>query len=277
MNKKVIISLLSLSALCSCTDIIGEGVTTPSTDPVEISFSSSIASKVADGAFELNDEITVSAANGTTAYATNVSYIYNGSIFTSQTPITQIVDDLKLSYTAVYPADSTRTDQFAFEIKSDQSADDNYELSDLLVAEVEATSEICPKLAFDHKFVNIVLNITTSGKNGGSMTMVAKNNVSCTISTNSYTATGESATITPATYGTTGFTVILAPQTIAKGSTIATYVYEGISYSWVASSDITLQSGYKYTYNWSLADREVTLESEINGWGDGGTYNVEGE
>ncbi len=278
--KKNILAIALCAAMCgACSEVPDSSVETPSTEQkLEVTFLSSIAStKVASDQFEIGDQITVSALDGTTAFATNVAYSYNGSIFTSESPIVYTSTDQVLTFRAVYPASSSFADTFLFTAFADQSADDNYEMSDLLISETSPTSDNCPKLSFDHKMSNIVINITTAGKSSGTMTLDAKLSAQCDITSGTYSATGSASSVTPAVNETGGFTAILAPQTLAADSVVATYVYDGITYTWEPSADVVFASGYKYTYNWSLVDREVTLESVINDWGDGGTASIEGK
>ncbi len=283
MIKRAFFIAASVAMLCSCDEVAPEDIDSGALDTLiesgEVVFTSSISeqSRATSSVFESGDDIYVTALEGATAHATKVLYSYNGSIFTSNDPIVYDDESQLLSYRAVYPAVSDYADSFSFSILADQSSGDNYEMSDLLIANASATSSICPELEFYHKMANVVINITTSGKSGGAMEIEAKNTATCDVVGGTYVASGSDVTITPAASGSAGYTAIVAPQTIAANSLIATYVVGGITYTWKADANITLLSGYKYTYNWNLTDREVTLDSVINNWGDGGTQTIEGE
>ncbi len=283
MLKRAFFIAAGVAMLCSCEDDPNrnnnDGDLDSFIESKEVVFTSSIndQSRVSSNVFESGDEIYVTALEDSASFATKVAYSYNGSIFTSNDPIVYSSESQQLSFRAVYPAVSNYAESFSFTILADQSSGDNYEMSDLLTASVAATSSVCPDLQFNHKMSNIIINITSSGKSGGVMEVEAKNAVSCNVVDDSYVASGSAVTITPAASGSAGYTMLVAPQTISAGEIFATYVVDAITYTWTLDANTTFLSGYKYTYNWNLVDREVTLDSVINDWGDGGTQTIDGE
>ncbi|MFI3319528.1 MAG: leucine-rich repeat protein [Rikenellaceae bacterium] len=54
---------------------------------------------------------------------------------------------------------------------------------------------------------------------------------------------------------------------------VGSSAFGNLVYDWVVDANMDFASGSQYVFNWSLADREVTLDSVINGWDivDGGT------
>lgn len=274
MKIKTLTLLFFAATLCSC-----EGTPETETDVKGVQFTSSITAttntKVASDAFEMGDKILVSAFDGSVEYAKNVSYSYNNSLFTSESPILYQDENQALTFLAIYPAINDFSNSFNFEIKADQTVSDNYEMSDLLTSKIEPTNESCPKLSFNHRMSNIIINITSAGVSGGDISIRSKNQVTCDVSGGIFTASGESVTITPVVNGNSGFKAIIAPQTITSGTVFATYIVDNMTYTWKPQTDLVFLSGNQYVYNWNLVEREITLEGIINGWGDGGTESIE--
>ena len=195
-------------------------------------------------------------------------------MFTSQTPILYKSETQALTFFAIYPAVNDFTSVFEFQVKSDQTIGNNYEMSDLLTSKIEPTQEKCPQLSFYHRMSQVIINITSGGDSGGDLSINCKNQSTCDVANGIYTAIGGNIAITPVINGNTGFKAIIAPQVVAAGTAFATYEVNNMSYTWKPKTDLTFLSGKQYIYNWNLADREITLEGIINGWGNGGTSSI---
>lgn len=272
MRKNLFLALGLALAITSCQTITEEVNLTSS-----VSFKSEIATKVAGGQFESGDEISViSYLNGTTH--DDALYAYSGGSFTSTDPI-ELESTQSLSYTAIYPATTSNTTAFDFTISTDQSVADNYEQSDLLVANLAATSSLEPTLVFNHALSQIVVNVEVDGAAADIATSAiefyAKNTVSCDATAATYTATGSAATITPAANGTSSFLAIIAPQTIDAAATLATLEIDGLIYYWTRSTEQYFLSGNQYVYTWSVntatGESTVTIDANINDWNEGET------
>lgn len=280
MKNKTLALLLIASSLVAC-ESAPEKETETETKVREVQFTSSISAatstKAAFDAFEAGDKILVSAFDGTTEYAKDASYSYGNSLFTSESPILYESEDQELTFLAVYPAINDFSSSFEFQIKADQSVEDNYEMSDLLTSKTGPTKDNSPQLSFYHRMSSIVINITSAGGSGGEMIINSKNQVSCDISAETFTVSGLNVVITPVIHGDSGFKAIIAPQTITGGTLFVTYTINDMTYTWKPKADLVFLTGKQYVYNWNLADQEITLESVINGWSDGGTGTIESE
>ncbi|MFI3323863.1 MAG: fimbrillin family protein [Rikenellaceae bacterium] len=274
--KKILFLLASVAMLSSCDELTqNEDVVTtePTPSTTELSFTSSInaVTKVTDTNFESGDVISVTAYDASSTLIKDAAqYTHNGSLFMSDDPIIYSADDVTYSFYAVYPAVSSLQTSLDFYAEADQSADGAFTASDMLFASI-ASSDSIPQLSFDHKMSSIVISI--AGDDSGSIEFYAKTGLRYGIKTGSVSAIGDSVTVIPASNGTASCKVILAPQAVASGTTLATYTVSGLVYDWVLDADFEMTSGKQYVFNWSLADREVTLDSVINGWDvvDGGT------
>ncbi len=278
MKKFLIGTLCALTFTTSC-----DKDDTPNVENLQnqYCFTSQInpASRAIDSGFETDDLIGVTAAYDSyfeDKFAENVRYEFNGSKFTSSTPI-EYVANTESAFRAVYPYQSdANDDNFTFDINSDQSTYENYTLSDLMTAQTELTSLIEPTLTFSHRLSLVTINITDSNVNidNATATVNAKTSVDVDLTKNSYTAAGEAQNITTCDNGTNSFKVIVAPQTIAAQTKFITINTSDDEYSFTLTSDIELLSGKQYTYTGVIsATNELIITSTINPWEDGGELN----
>ncbi len=268
--KKIIFLLSTIAIFASCgksTDLQDDIVTPdPAPTTTELMFSTSInaVTKVTDTAFESGDVVSVTAYDATGSLVKDAAqYKSNGSLFSSDDPIVYSTDDATYSFYAIYPAVSSLLTSLDFYALEDQSVAGAFVASDMLFASL-SSSDAIPQLSFYHKMSSIVINIV--GDASGAAVFNAKTGLRYGVKTGSVTTLGSSTAVTPASNGTASFKVILAPQTVASGVTLATYTVGGLVYDWVLDADFEMTSGKQYEFNWSLADREVTLVSVINGW-----------
>ncbi len=233
-----------------------------------ITFKSSITpeTRVESDQFEAGDKIFVTAYDGTSVYADKAAYVHNGVAFSSSAPISYESETQELSFMAAYPAVDDFAKSFTFELLADQSSGDNFEMSDLLIATQDATSELCPTLTFSHTLSNLVVNISDTSLAGGVLKVFAASEALIDVDSKSYTASGSTAEFTAAANGDASYKLIMAPQTISAGDVIATYTVDGMTYRWVATFDLTVNTGCRYTYSWDLTKNVVTYEGSIEGW-----------
>ncbi|MFR9649990.1 MAG: fimbrillin family protein [Rikenellaceae bacterium] len=280
--KKIIFMLAAVAMFTSCealeqsadsADSTVDTTDDTTTSVKELSFTTSIneLTKVTDTNFESNEVIAVTAYDASsTLVADAVQYTNNGTLFASDDPIIYDADDVTYSFYAVYPSVSSMQTSLDFYAMVDQSVDGAFTASDMLFASV-SSSDATPNLSFDHKMSSIAITIV--GDDSGSITFNAKTGLRYGVKTGSVSTLGESSSVIPASNGTASYKVILAPQTISSGVVFATYTVGSLTYDWELDADFEMVSGKQYLFNWSLANREVTLDSVINGWDvvDGGT------
>ncbi len=272
---KKLLFLLASSALLfsSCEDVATEVLDDGASG---VTFKSSITTetRVTNNLFDVNDEIYVTAFDGESTFADKVSYSYDGSIFSSTTPIIYDSKSQNLSFIAAYPAVDDLAKSFTFEVSADQNVDDNYEMSDLLVATTGAAYDLCPTLTFKHALSSLVISITDADLRGGELTVYAVGETSADLDAQTYTAVADASDMAiTAAYETT-YKAIVSPQSISAGDVIATYEMNGVTYTWSASSDVTLESGYCYTYSWDIDNNTISLVSVISDWNDGEDFTI---
>ncbi len=277
--KKIIFMLAAVAMFTSCetleqsadstdstVDTTDDAVDDTTTSVKELSFTTSIneLTKVTDTNFELNEVIAVTAYDASGILVKDAAqYTYNGSLFMSDSPIVYDADDVTYSFYAVYPSVSSMQTSLDFYAMVDQSVDGAFAASDMLFASV-SSSDTIPNLSFDHKMSSIAITIV--GDDSGSITFNAKTGLRYGVKTGSVSTLGESSTVTPASNGTASYKVILAPQTISTGVVFAIYTVGSLTYDWELDADFEMVSGKQYVFNWNLANREVSLNSVINGW-----------
>lgn len=273
MKKFLFLALAMSAVLTSCQ----KGEQSQETQSGEVTFKTEIVTKVAGGVFETGDEISVVALeNG--AVGSDAVYSYANGSFTSTEAI-ELEEGQPLGYVGIYPKTADNTTEFDFAISTDQSVAENYELSDLLVANADATLSLQPTLAFNHVLSQIVVNVEVDGAltdiSTAAIELNAKTAVECDALNNVYTASGEIAKITPALNGANGFLALIAPQAIDAEATIATLTLNGEVYTWSRSTEQIFLSGKRYVFNWAIntatGESTVTIDAQINDWNQGET------
>ena len=199
---------------------------------------------------------TVKAYNVTPSTSDNT-----GAMLTSDDPHywTNHTDRL---VTAWWPYTAGETTPPAVKVAADQSAREDFEGSDLIVAEEQTVSYGNPTLRFTHRTarVTVVLTDYTEGLESVSLTGLSTEN-------------GNPAVIAPYyDKGGDTYTALVAPQTVAAGTAFITCAFtNGKSFAYKMQSDTHWQAGEEYTYTVSLAaakDPGYTVSE------DGKTYEV---
>ena len=199
---------------------------------------------------------TVKAYNVTPSTSDNT-----GAMLTSDDPHywTNHTDRL---VTAWWPYTAGETTPPAVKVAADQSAREDFEGSDLIVAEEQTVSYGNPTLRFTHRTarVTVVLTDYTEGLESVSLTGLSTEN-------------GNPAVIAPYyDKGGDTYTALVAPQTVAAGTAFITCAFtNGKSFAYKMQSDTHWQAGEEYTYTVSLAaakDPGYTVSE------DGNTYEV---
>ena len=199
-----------------------------------------------DGTVKTYD-VTPSTADPTSATLTSTDPYY----WTNHNNIT---------VTAWWPYTAGETTPPAVKVKANQSTQKDFETSDLIVANGQTVTYGSPTLRFTHRTarVTIVLTDYTDGLASVQLTGLS-------------TEGDNPAEITPYDKGSNTYTAIVAPQSVAAGTTFITCTFtNGKVFVYKMKNATDWQAGGEYTYTVSLAaakDLGYTIESN-------GSYTV---
>ena len=199
-----------------------------------------------DGTVKAYD-VTPSTADPTSATLTSTDPYY----WTNHNDIT---------VTAWWPYTAGETTPPAVKVKANQSAQKDFETSDLIVADGQTVTYGSPTLRFTHRTarVTIVLTDYTEGLASVQLTGLS-------------TEGGNPDKIVPYDKGSNTYTAIVAPQSVAAGTAFITCTFtNGKTFVYKMKNATDWQAGGEYTYTVSLAaakDLGYTIESD-------GSYTV---
>ena len=199
-----------------------------------------------DGTVKTYD-VTPSTADPTSATLTSTDPYY----WTNHKDIT---------VTAWWPYTAGETTPPAVKVKANQSAQKDFEGSDLIVADGQTVTYGSPTLRFTHRTarVTIVLTDYTEGLASVQLTGLSTEGDNPDI-------------ITPYDKGSNTYTALVAPQSVAAGTTFITCTFtNGKIFVYKMKNATDWQAGGEYTYTVSLAaakDLGYTIESN-------GSYTV---
>ena len=184
---------------------------------------------------------------------------HTGAMLTSDDPHywTNHTDRL---VTAWWPYTAGETTPPAVKVAADQSAREDFEASDLIVAEEQTVSYGNPTLRFTHRTarVTVILTDYTEERMFVRLTGLSTEN-------------GNPAQITPYNKGGDTYTALVAPQTVAAGTAFITCKFtNGKVFVYKMKEATDWQAGEEYTYTVSLAaakDPGYTIEGD-------GSYTV---
>ena len=204
-----------------------------------------------DGTVKAYD-VTPSTADPTSATLTSTDPYY----WTNHNDIT---------VTAWWPYTAGETTPPAVKVKANQSTQKDFEGSDLIVADGQTVTYGSPTLRFTHRTarVTVVLTDYTEGLASVRLTGLSTEN-------------GNPDKITPYGKGSNTYTAIVAPQSVAAGTTFITCTFtNGKTFVYKMKNATDWQAGGEYTYTVSLAaakDLGYTIESN----GSYTVYNADG-
>lgn len=199
-----------------------------------------------DGTVKAYD-VTLTTADPTSATLTSTDPYY----WTNHNDIT---------VTAWWPYTAGETTPPAVKVKANQSTQKDFEGSDLIVADGQTVTYGSPTLCFTHRTarVTIVLTDYTEGLASVQMTGLSTEGDNPDI-------------IVPYDKGSNTYTAIVAPQSVAAGTTFITCTFtNGKTFVYKMKNATDWQAGGEYTYTVSLAaakDLGYTIESN-------GSYTV---
>ena len=165
-----------------------------------------------------------------------------------------------ITVTAWWPYTAGETTPSAVKVKANQSARKDFEGSDLIVADGQTVTYGSPTLRFTHRTarVTIVLTDYTEGLASVRLTGLSTEN-------------DNPAEITPYDKGSNTYIALIAPQSVAAGTTFITCTFtNGKTFVYKMKNAADWQAGGEYTYTVSLAaakDLGYTIESN-------GSYTV---
>ena len=165
-----------------------------------------------------------------------------------------------ITVTAWWPYTAGETTPSAVKVKANQSARKDFEGSDLIVADGQTVTYGSPTLRFTHRTarVTIVLTDYTEGLASVQLTGLSTENDNPDI-------------ITPYDKGSNTYIALVAPQSVAAGTTFITCTFtNGKTFVYKMKNATDWQAGGEYTYTVSLAaakDLGYTIESN-------GSYTV---
>ena len=170
-----------------------------------------------------------------------------------------------ITVTAWWPYTAGETTPPAVKVKANQSAQKDFETSDLIVADGQTVTYGSPTLRFTHRTarVTIVLTDYTEGLASVQLTGLS-------------TEGGNPDIIVPYDKGSNTYTAIVAPQSVAAGTAFITCTFtNGKTFVYKMKNATDWQAGGEYTYTVSLAaakDLGYTIESN----GSYTVYNADG-
>ena len=204
-----------------------------------------------DGTVKAYD-VTLTTADPTSATLTSTDPYY----WTNHNDIT---------VTAWWPYTAGETTPPAVKVKANQSAQKDFEGSDLIVADGQTVTYGSPTLRFTHRTARVTIVLTDYTEGLASVRLTGLS-----------TEGGNPAEITPYDKGSNTYTALVAPQSVAAGTTFITCTFtNGKTFVYKMKNATDWQAGGEYTYTVSLAaakDLGYTIESN----GSYTVYNADG-
>ena len=165
-----------------------------------------------------------------------------------------------ITVTAWWPYTAGETTPPAVKVKANQSARENFEASDLIVADGQTVTYGSPMLRFTHRTARVTIVLTDYTEES----MVVQ-------LTGLSTENGNPDEITPYDKGSNTYTALVAPQSVAAGTTFITCTFaDAKTFVYKMKNAADWQAGGEYTYTVSLAaakDPGYTIEGN-------GSYTV---
>ena len=165
-----------------------------------------------------------------------------------------------ITVTAWWPYTAGETTPPAVKVKANQSAQKDFEGSDLIVADGQTVTYGSPTLRFTHRTARVTIVLTDYTEGLASVRLTGLS-----------TEGGNPAEITPYDKGSNTYTALVAPQSVVAGTAFITCTFtNGKTFVYKMKNATDWQAGGEYTYTVSLAaakDLGYTIESD-------GSYTV---
>ena len=170
-----------------------------------------------------------------------------------------------ITVTAWWPYTAGETTPPAVKVKANQSAQKDFEGSDLIVADGQTVTYGSPTLRFTHRTARVTIVLTDNTEGLASVQLTGLS-----------TEGGNPDIIVPYDKGSNTYTAIVAPQSVAAGTAFVTCTFtNGKTLVYKMKNATDWQAGGEYTYTVSLAaakDLGYTIESN----GSYTVYNADG-
>ena len=213
-----------------------------------------------DGNWEGVQSVAVLMDGTVKAYDVTPSTVDNTSATLTSTDPYYWTNHNDITVTAWWPYTAGETTPPAVKVKANQSAQKDFEGSDLIVADGQTVTYGSPTLRFTHRTarVTIVLTDYTEGLASVQLTGLSTEN-------------DNPDKITPYDKGSNTYIALVAPQSVEAGTTFITCTFtNGKVFVYKMKNATDWQAGGEYTYTVSLAaakDLGYTIESD-------GSYTV---
>ena len=213
-----------------------------------------------DGNWEGVQSVAVLMDGTVKAYDVTPSTVDNTSATLTSTDPYYWTNHNDITVTAWWPYTAGETTPPAVKVKANQSTQKDFEGSDLIVADGQTVTYGSPTLRFTHRTarVTIVLTDYTEGLASVQLTGLSTEGDNPDI-------------IVPYDKGSNTYTALVAPQSVAAGTTFITCTFtNGKTFVYKMKNATDWQAGGEYTYTVSLAaakDLGYTIESD-------GSYTV---
>ena len=168
-----------------------------------------------------------------------------------------------ITVTAWWPYTAGETTPPAVKVKANQSAQKDFEGSDLIVADGQTVTYGSPTLRFTHRTARVTIVLTDYTEGLASVRLTGLS-----------TEGDNPAEITPYDKGSNTYTAIVAPQSVAAGTAFITCTFtNGKTFVYKMKNATDWQAGGEYTYTVSLATaRGYIIEDD----GSYTVYNADG-
>lgn len=286
--KTLILALIGVNCFTSCNkDIEGEYNNDSNKENI-INFTTGINSlsrtSIADGnlntSFTANDSIGIFVYEGDDIIAKNVKYVYNGSSWTSENPLTA-KDGVQYKYYAYYPYRNGVTDITAISVNVSEDQTAGISNEDFLTARNETSAAGAENISlnFSHSLSMIQVGIK-DGVTADANATITLENILPSVTVNAKTgevsaASGETVSIKmKKSEQRMEYRAIVPAQTIAAGSKFMSITADGKPFDVNAPAEISLNKGQalQITVN-SLVPlpegEQITIGGAINDWGNG--------
>lgn len=286
--KTLILALIGVNCFTSCNkDIEGEYNNDSNKENI-INFTTGINSlsrtSIADGnlttSFTANDSIGIFVYEGDDIIAKNVKYVYNGSSWTSENPLTA-KDGVQYKYYAYYPYRNGVTDITAISVNVSEDQTVGISNEDFLTARNETSAAGAENISlnFSHSLSMIQVGIK-DGVTADANATITLENILPAVTVNAKTeeisaASGETVSIKmKKSEQKMEYRAIIPAQVIVAGSRFMSITADGKTYDVNAPAEISLNKGQalQITVN-SLVPlpegEQVTIGGAINDWGNG--------
>ena len=165
-----------------------------------------------------------------------------------------------ITVTAWWPYTEGETTPPAVKVKANQSAQKDFETSDLIVADGQTVTYGSPTLRFTHRTARVTIVLTDYTEESMAVQLTGLS-----------TEGGNPAEIIPYDKGSNTYTALVAPQSVAAGTAFITCTFtNGKTFVYKMKNATDWQAGGEYTYTVSLAaakDPGYTIEGN-------GSYTV---